>query len=298
MSKMYIMQGLPASGKSTRAEEILKRDGNTVRINKDLIRTMLHFDKFTGKNEGLTRDAARALAKQFLTNGTNVVIDDTNLNPGTLQSWKDLAKELEAKTQMEVMDTSVAECLSRDSMREEKRVGEHVIVGMAMAAGLYPKPAKGIVICDIDGTLADATHRMKHLQGEKKDWKSFFAEMHRDTPIAETISTLCNYVEQGYEIFLVSGRPDDHREVTEAWLTLSVFQEFPNGMGRPLPYSALFMRKAGDSRQDDIVKQEIYDRHFKDKYPVHLVIDDRPSVIRMWRSNGLDVLDVGKGEEF
>ena len=42
MSKMVIMQGLPASGKSTRAEEIERSMGNAVRINKDLLRTMLH----------------------------------------------------------------------------------------------------------------------------------------------------------------------------------------------------------------------------------------------------------------
>lgn len=304
MSKMYIMVGLPASGKSTRAQEIVRYDGNTIRINKDLLRTMLHFDKFTGKNEGKTKDAARAVAEHFLLNGTNVVIDDTNLNPGTLQSWKDLAIVIsegignpQVKVQVVKMETSVEECLKRDSQRE-KRVGAHVIVGMAMAAEMYPRPEKGIVICDIDGTLADATHRLKHLNGDKKDWKSFFEEMHNDTPIEETISTLCNYQEQGVEIFLVSGRPDDYRKVTEEWLGRNIMQEFPDGKGRPLPYTALFMRKAGDSRQDDIVKQEIYDRYFKDKYPVRLVIDDRPSVIRMWRSNGLSVLDVGDGREF
>jgi tRNA uridine 5-carbamoylmethylation protein Kti12 len=49
------MKGLPACGKSTKAEEIIRNAGNTVRINKDLLRTMLHFDKFTHVNEEHTR---------------------------------------------------------------------------------------------------------------------------------------------------------------------------------------------------------------------------------------------------
>lgn len=61
MAKLTIMRGLPASGKSTKAKELLSV-GNTVRINKDLLRTMLHFDTFTGRNEGMTRDAARERA--------------------------------------------------------------------------------------------------------------------------------------------------------------------------------------------------------------------------------------------
>lgn len=57
------------------------------------------------------------------------------------------------------------------------------------------------------------------------------------------------------------------------------------------------MRKAGDKRDDTIVKQEIYDAYFKGRNIVE-VIDDRPSVIRMLQANGLNVRDVGNGEEF
>lgn len=59
------MQGLPASGKSQKAAEIMKSDGNCVRINKDLLRKMLHNGKWNGKNEGQTRDASKMLARHF-----------------------------------------------------------------------------------------------------------------------------------------------------------------------------------------------------------------------------------------
>jgi hypothetical protein len=57
------------------------------------------------------------------------------------------------------------------------------------------------------------------------------------------------------------------------------------------------MRKASDFRPDDVIKQEILEKHFK-KDNVELVIEDRPRVIRMWKRNGLKVQQVGTGEEF
>lgn len=288
MAKITIMSGLPASGKSTRAKEIIEQDGNTVRINKDLIRTMLHFDKFNGKNESKTRAAARALALAFLLEGTNVIIDDTNLNPGTLQGWKDLALKVEAKIQYERIDTFVKTCVERDASRD-KKVGRSVIVGMALQYGLYPKPDKGIVICDLDGTLCDIQHRLHHVrkpEGERKDWKAFFSEIQNDSVRYDVLAMLAGYVGNGYEIFFVSARPDNYREETEEWL------------GTMVPYEALFMRRADDKRPDTDVKKDIFDMYFKDPSGIQAVIDDRPSVIRMWRELGLNVVDVGKGEEF
>ncbi len=285
------MKGLPASGKSTKAKELLA-EGNTVRINKDLLRTMLHFDKFTGFNEGITRVAARGLAKTYLGMGINVIIDDTNLNEGTLQSWKDLAKELEARIEYHIMETSIGECVLRDNSREES-VGRSVIIGMAMASGLYPTPNEGIVICDLDGTLCNIDHRLHYVQnlaeGQKKDWKGFFSEIPNDSVNTAVLDMVMDYEGKGFEIFFVSGRSEDHRYETEKWLdkTFKGYQA----------YKALFMRRADDRREDTEVKAQIFDRNFKN-FHIEAVIDDRPSVIRMWREKGLNVIDVGKGVEF
>lgn len=56
------------------------------------------------------------------------------------------------------------------------------------------------------------------------------------------------------------------------------------------------MRREGDMRPDTEVKQSFLDVYFPDKTVINKVYDDRPSVIRMWRENGLDVEDVGKGK--
>lgn len=283
------MRGLPASGKTTKAKEIVETTGNTVRINKDLLREMLHFNKWSGVKEGMTREAARDLATYFLYQNINVVIDDTNLNEGTLQSWKDLAKSGNHKFQVVEIETPLSECLARDTVRE-KAVGHHVIIGMALQSKQYPQPEKGFVICDIDGTLADIEHR-RHLVGqEKKDWKGFFELASNDSPKQEVVDMVKKFRLEGYKIILCSGRPEAYREPTEQWL-LKAF-------GGHRDWETILMRKTGDSRQDDIVKQQIFDSHFKGKYLVHAVIDDRPSVIRMWKANGLNVIDVGNGIEF
>ena len=292
MAKMIIMRGLPASGKSTLAQEIVAKEGNTVRINKDLLRMMLHFDKFTGKNEGQTRDAARALARTFLTQpngGANVIIDDTNLNPGTMQSWKDLAKEVGAKIQHVEVDTPMEVCLERDRARE-RRVGDHTIVGMALQYGLYPKPQKGIVLCDLDGTLCDIRHRLHHVKGETKDWKAFFAGIPEDALNDNVHDMVLDYHSKGYPIIFLSARPDKYRKETEEWIRAAF-----DGIQI---HEAVLMRPSNDTRPDTEVKKGMYEKYFKDKYPIQLVIDDRPSVIRMWREQGLNVVDVGEGVDF
>jgi len=289
MSKMYIMKGLPAAGKSHRARKIMKADGNAIRINKDLLRTMLHFDKFNGRLEGMTKDAARTLARFFLKTN-NVIIDDTNLNPGVMQSWKDLAKEENAKIEVvDMTDVPIEECLIRDRNRE-KEVGNTVIKNMALRYGLLEYPSDSVVICDIDGTIADTTHRLHYVNQAdgKKDWKGFFSEMDKDPVIESTRRLLVEYYNQMKTIIFVSARPDTYRDVTLKWLGDN-FLSFGY---------TLIMRQAHDKRPDTDVKRDILKNFFPYRGAIHCVIDDRPSVIQMWREEGLKVIDVGKGIDF
>lgn len=284
-----MMSGLPGSGKSTIAQEkIAASGGSMIRLNRDLIRTMLHFDKWSGKNESATIDAQMMLARHFLMHGVGVIIDDTNLGDSHKQRWQGIAKECNATFQHQPCKTDIQICIERDEKRE-KKVGRHVILQMAMQYGLAEKPKKGYVICDIDGTVADIQHRRHFLEGEKKDWKSFFEAMHADTPRSDIINEVQGYHIAGYDVVFVSGRPDNYRAMTEEWLDRHVGLVLP-----PL----LIMRRHNDGRPDTEVKKQILDTYFPDRGLVKLVIDDRPSVIRMWRENGLEVKDVGDGIEF
>jgi hypothetical protein len=63
-----------------------------------------------------------------------------------------------------------------------------------------------------------------------------------------------------------------------------------------VPYDALFMRPAGDSRKDSIVKRELFDRHVAGRWAVRGVIDDRRQVVEMWRAMGLMCAQVAPGD--
>lgn len=204
------------------------------------------------------------------------------------------------------------------------RVGRAVIERAALFHGFidwndeeaYIRSASGkdFVIVDVDGTLADTSHREHFVQkrwqtntacpahfpgpepsgkcvncGEgylKKDWKSFFANVHLDQPI-RPIFKLAKILSEHYYIIVVSGRPiDPCGKPTEDWLNRHA----------DFPILHLFMRASDDKGPDYQTKQEILDLLPKDR--IAYVLDDRPSVLRMWRNNGLTTLAVGSLEEF
>lgn len=281
---MIIMKGLPASGKSTKAKELVEKYQPCVRLNKDLLRTMLHYDMWSGPKERNTRDASRELAKYFLSNSVNVVIDDTNLNPSTVQSWVDLAKENNAKIEYcDLTNVDVRECLFRDAGRT-KPVGYSVIIKMALQHLGFMKDNE-VIISDLDGTLCDINHRKHYVQGTKKDWKGFFNDIAKDR-LRHDVRTKILDIKAGRPLILVSARPEEYRDVTESWL---------NYYG--IDYFVLIMRESGDKREDSEVKKEIYNKYLK-HLKIVKIFDDRPRVIRMWRELGLDVEDVGDGIEF
>lgn len=284
MSKLICMQGLPASGKSTYACQLLAEYGNAVRINRDLLRTMLHNDAWSAKKEDLTFLASTTLAKRLLEEVGVVIIDDTNLNPRVVARWRHVAQECNAQFEVIPMNTDVYTCICRNEVRD-KPVGNHVIFGMAMQYGIYPIPENGFVICDIDGTLVDVNHRLHYVRQEPKNWDAFFEASTKDKFRKEVLAMVDLHIESNRELILVTGRPEKYRKITEDKIA-------------SLPYTTLFMRRDGDRRPDTIVKEEILKRYFPDTSTIVEVIDDRPSVIAMWRSHGLKVVDVGDGEEF
>ena len=287
MSKLLMLSGLPASGKSTYAEELVRGGGNWVRVNRDLLRTMLHCDKWSGKNEDITVETEKAVAQYWLRKGHNVVVDDTNLGKSHHDMWWAVANTCDSPVVFEKkkFDVDVWTCIHRDE-RREKQVGRAVLLNMAMQYDLVPD-LKNIVVCDIDGTVADCEHRKHYLDGEKKDWGGFFSEMSKDEPRFEVYQeAMDTAVANNGELIFVSARPDNYRAVTEAWLKYY-------GMD----HLHLIMRPAGTKAPDTEVKQKILDKYLK-HYNIVKVFDDRPCVIRMWQENGLDVVDVGPGYEF
>ncbi len=285
-----MLSGLPASGKSTFAKEKLATGGDWVRVNKDLLRTMLHADKFNYKNEKVTHQAEVAIVNGMLAMCKNVIIDDTNLGKKHQDVWEAVAYGRGAKFEKKVFNVDYMECIIRN-MNRGLKVPTHRIVEMALQYKMIPDMDKPVVIVDLDGTVADLSHRLHFIQHEEstdRDYESFFMNVIDDKPIKSTIDMVEGLYAEGYPITFVSGRSDISRAETEAWLEKYVKVE----------YKALIMREAGDKRPDTMVKNTFYKRFFQ-QYDIHCAIDDRPSVIReVWEANGVRVIDVGDGIEF
>ena len=148
------------------------------------------------------------------------------------------------------------------------------------------------VIFDIDGTLADASHRRRFLEKSPKDWNSFYEGMDEDEviePVEFLLMCIKNAIyfrELPVEIIFCTGRPERYREITEQWLSqkLDIYNH------------RILMRKEGDFRADDIVKQEMLDQLKAEGFEVFLVFDDRQRVVDMWRRNGIQCCQVAPGD--
>lgn len=291
MSKLLMLSGLPASGKSTFAKELVEKSGGGwVRVNKDLLRTMLHADKFTYSNEKQTAKIEHVIASHFLMTGFNVIVDDTNLGERHEKEWKATASVSGAQFSKRRFKTSFEECLKRNKERG-LTVPQSAIHRMAVQNKMIEGHWKPIIICDLDGTIANLEHRLHYIKKDDptpEDYKNFYSEVMGDSPIQDVLDTVTEEYEAGKTIIFVSGRSDISREDTEAWLEKYAPQ---------IKYSALLMRDSKDRRPDTMVKEDFLKKVLKD-YTIEKVYDDRPSVIRMWRENGLEVIDCGDGIEF
>jgi len=150
-----------------------------------------------------------------------------------------------------------------------------------------------IYLVDIDGTVADCTHRLHFIQSKPKDWDKFFAACSGDSPIKEVISTIQMLKLGGAEIIMVSGRSDVVRKQTEDWLA-----------AYKVCHDGLFMRSYGDHREDCEVKSDLLEKirtgwrwgagEVSNK--ITGVFEDRQQVVDMYRSKGLRVFQVAKGD--
>ena len=66
---------------------------------------------------------------------------------------------------------------------------------------------KNIILCDIDGTVANNDHRQHFLEG-KKDWDGFFDALDKDKPIFLIINKIIRENESGKNIIFLTGRPE------------------------------------------------------------------------------------------
>ena len=145
---------------------------------------------------------------------------------------------------------------------------------------------KSCYLVDIDGTVADATHRLHFITERPKNWNAFFANVKDDVPYDHIRQLLWHLINNDDVVIVyVTGRPQRCLNDTIEWMRKRVF-----------PLGALYMRADDDYRADDIVKKELLDQLRRDGYDPIMAFDDRDRVVEMWRANGVPCAQVRKGD--
>lgn len=313
MATLTIFRGLPASGKTTQARHMLatRELGTIVRLNRDDLRRMgldpEYRQPVSPAEQAITvlRDAALGA---LLRSGRDVIVDDTNLRAKFVRSLMEIAHQAGAEVEIiDLTDVPLAECIRRDADRTgPAHVGERVIRDMhsrfiaphngkplpvpTLAEPLKPQPyvaAPGTpraVMVDLDGTLALLD-------------RSPYDEtcVHTDRPNTAVIDTLIAlWYHMGYQPVFMSGRTERYRDETIEWILCHVGSQDPTYQW-PANSVELHMRAIGDGRPDHVIKLELFDKHVRDRYDVRVVLDDRNSVVALWRSLGLTCLQVADG---
>ena len=171
MPKLTILQGLPASGKSTLAKKMVEEGkGRVKRVNQDDLRLMIDNGKYSKANENQIKAVKRMCIEYWLSEGYDVVVDDCNFgkNESKLRSF---VKDMECpdiKVNLVKVNTHVDECIRRDAKRAVS-VGKDVILKMYYqhfctkpkpVVSDPPKPKCYVV--DMDGTLCDKGNRGRY----------------------------------------------------------------------------------------------------------------------------------------
>lgn len=130
-----------------------------------------------------------------------------------------------------------------------------------------------IAVFDIDGVLADATHRQHLVDARPRDWDAFFGLVGGDGLLADGV-TLLRELAAEHVIVLLSGRPERTRVDTEAWLAR-----------HGIEVDRLVLRADTDFRPAAVVKPELL-RGIAGPEDVAVVVDDDAGVVERLLESG------------
>ena len=286
--KILVLQGVPASGKSTFARSLVLKDKSYVIVSRDAIREA-RGEYWIPEYEDYISDIEEFEIRSAIKHNLNPIIDATNLNPKTIAKWKNLAEELNVNIEFKMFEIDFATALERDSKRE-RSVGKKVLE--RFFRDYFPNQLKAYytddrlkkpfysyndekedcIIVDLDGTVCLHNGRSPY----------DLTRVSEDIPNYPLVRFLQELICNKHIIFL-SGREgtDQCRQDTINWLTKNICSS-------DFGYKwELLMRDKNNFEPDEIIKERIFHKEIEPKYSVLAIFDDRDKVVKMWRSLGL-----------
>lgn len=164
-------------------------------------------------------------------------------------------------------------------------------------------------IFDIDGTLADCSHRVEFLinhKGERDDnfWHKFYSTMSEDKAIEETIEIHNSLLHRGFNIIYITGRNEEWREETLKWLYNNIYSGLVEHLSEEVEEillnhldNSLYMRPKGSREDDTTLKPKIIEGILKDNPYMKIMgmFEDRKRVVDSVRKMGIRVYHVDEG---
>lgn len=142
-----------------------------------------------------------------------------------------------------------------------------------------------VCIFDIDGTLANCDHRLHYVKNKPKNWDAFYSECMGDHviwPVAEMLELF----RKNYLIYIVTGRPERNRDLTELWLN-----------NNKIYFDKLIMRGDRDFRKSPDYKSSVCDTIEAEGNKIFLAVEDREDCINMFINRGIYTFNVSNGAQ-
>ena len=152
---------------------------------------------------------------------------------------------------------------------------------------------KEAIIFDLDGTIANISHRVHYLKGyenpdgswnKKANWNKFHNSISDDI-VVKPIKFMLNHLYSNFiDIIILTGRNDSVKKNTVKWLR-----------DNEVSYDHLIMRPKNDHRSDTVFKLEQL-KKLEKNFKIHFIVEDRNRVVKMWRDEGYFCLQCKEGD--
>lgn len=154
MQKIILMVGLPGSGKSTIAENIINGNvdiyedfnpSNTIILSSDKFREIFLGDEKDQSNNKLVFEELKKSFMSYLKQNYNIIIDATNINMKERRYYIREAKKYTSDIIAYVVNTPFDECINRAENRLNRPVNKEIIFNM-MKRFQCPQPFEGLEV--------------------------------------------------------------------------------------------------------------------------------------------------------